>query len=80
VVALLLPLSSAMDDGEFDRGGGGGGGGGPVAATAAAVAAVNYRDWWQWRLMAGAALDGGHPTISGCSEGVAIRALSLAAQ
>ncbi len=69
-----------MDDGEFDRGGGGGGGGGPVAAAAAAVATVNYRDWWRWRLMAAAALDGGHPTISGRSKGVAIRALSLAAQ
>jgi hypothetical protein len=26
VVLLLLPLSSAMDDGEFDHGGGGGDG------------------------------------------------------
>ncbi len=32
MVLLLLPLSSAMDDGEFDHNGGGGGGGGPVAA------------------------------------------------
>jgi hypothetical protein len=40
VVVLLLPLSLAMDDGEFDHGGGGGGGGGPAAASAAAVAAV----------------------------------------
>jgi hypothetical protein len=46
VVVLLLPLSLAMDDGEFDDGvgGGGGGGGGPAAAAAAAVAAVDY-DW-----------------------------------
>ncbi len=29
---LLLPLNSAMNDGEFDHGGGGGGGGGPAAA------------------------------------------------
>jgi hypothetical protein len=28
VVVLLLPLSLAMDDGEFNHGGGGGGGGG----------------------------------------------------
>ena len=41
VVLLLLPLSSAMDNGEFDHGGGGGGGGGPVAAAAVAVAAMD---------------------------------------
>ncbi len=45
-VLLLLPLSSAMDDGEFDHGGGGGGGGGPVAAAVVAVAAMDD-DWWQ---------------------------------
>jgi hypothetical protein len=47
VVVLLLPLSLAMDDGEFDDGGGGGGGGGgsPAAAAAAAVAAVDNN--WQ---------------------------------
>jgi hypothetical protein len=45
VVVLLLPLSSAMDDGEFDHGGGGGGGEG-LAAAAAAVAAVD-NDWRQ---------------------------------
>jgi hypothetical protein len=28
VVVVLMPLSLAMDDGEFDSGGGGGGGGG----------------------------------------------------
>jgi hypothetical protein len=42
---LLLPLSLAMDDGEFDHGGGGGGGGGPVAAAAVAVAVMDD-DWW----------------------------------
>ncbi len=46
MVVLLLPLSLAMDDGEFgDSGGGGGGsGGGPAAAAAAAVVAVDG-DW-----------------------------------
>ncbi len=47
-VLLLLPLSLAMDDGEFDHGGGGGGGGGPVAAAAAAVAVMDD-DWRQKR-------------------------------
>jgi hypothetical protein len=46
VVLLLLPLSTAMDNGEFDHGGGGGGGGGPAAAAAAAVAAMDD-DWRQ---------------------------------
>jgi hypothetical protein len=46
VVVLLLPLSSAMDNGEFNYGGGGGGGGGLAAAAAAAVAAVDD-DWRQ---------------------------------
>ncbi len=46
MVLLLLPLSLAMDDGEFDHGGGGGGGGGPAAAAAAAVAAMD-NDWRQ---------------------------------
>ncbi len=45
VLLLLLPLSLAMDDGEFDRGGGGGGGGGPAAAAAAGVAAMD--DNWR---------------------------------
>jgi hypothetical protein len=40
-VLLLLPLSSAMDEGEFDHGGGGGGGGGPAAAAVAAVVAMD---------------------------------------
>jgi hypothetical protein len=50
VVVLLLPLSLAMDNGEFDEGGGGvgGGGGSPAAAAVAAVAAVDD-DWWQKR-------------------------------
>ncbi len=43
-----MPLSLAMDNGEFNHGGGGGvgGGGNPVAAAAAAVAAVDD-DWRQ---------------------------------
>jgi hypothetical protein len=45
VVLLLLPLSLAMDNGEFDHGGGSGGGGSLAAATAAAVVAVD--DNWQ---------------------------------
>jgi hypothetical protein len=52
VVVLLLPLSSAMDDGEFNHGGGSGGGGSgsgnPAAAAAAGVAVVN-NDWRQKR-------------------------------
>jgi hypothetical protein len=48
VVVLMLPLSLAMDDGEFDHGGGGGGGGSLVAAAAAAVAAVD-NNWRQKR-------------------------------
>ncbi len=48
VVLLLLPLSLAMDDGEFDHGGGGGGGGGPAAAAAAAMRAMDD-DWCQKR-------------------------------
>ena len=38
-VVLLLPLSSARDDGEFDHDGDGDGGGGLAAAAAAVVAA-----------------------------------------
>jgi hypothetical protein len=49
VVLLLLPLSLAMDDGEFDHGGGGGGGGGLVEIAAVAGAAVDD-DWQQKRL------------------------------
>ncbi len=48
MVVLLLPLSLAMDNGEFDHGGGGGSGGGLGAAAAAAVVAVD-NDWRQKR-------------------------------
>ena len=50
VVVLMLPVSLAMDNGEFINcgGGGGGGGGGPAAAAAAAVVAMDD-DWWQKR-------------------------------
>ncbi len=41
---LLLPISLAVDDGEFDHHGGGGGGGGLVAAAAVAGVAVD-EDW-----------------------------------
>jgi hypothetical protein len=63
----MLPLSVAMDDGEFDHGGDGGGSGGggcPVAAVVAGVAARDNRDRWGWHLMAVVALDGGHATTS----------------
>jgi hypothetical protein len=46
VVLLLLPISLAVDNGEFDHCGGGGGGGGLAAAAAAAGAAVD-KDWRQ---------------------------------
>jgi hypothetical protein len=47
---LLLPLSLAMDDGEFNHGGGGGCGG--SAATAAVAGAAVDEDWWQkWPAM-----------------------------
>jgi hypothetical protein len=46
VVVLLLPLSLATDNREFDHTGGGGGGGGPASAAAAAVAAMD-NDWRQ---------------------------------
>ncbi len=48
MVLLLLPLSLAMDNGDFDHGGGGGGGGSPAAAAAAAVAAMD-NNWRQKR-------------------------------
>jgi hypothetical protein len=48
VVLLLLPLSSAMNDGKFDHDGGIGGGGGPAAVAAAAVAVID-NDWQQKR-------------------------------
>ena len=44
VVLLLLPLSSAMDNGEHDHGGGGGSSGSLAAVAAAAVVAVDD-DW-----------------------------------
>jgi len=40
VVVVLLPLSSPMNDGEFDHGGGGGGCGSPAAAAVVVVAAA----------------------------------------
>ena len=40
VVLLLLPLSLAINDGEFDHNGGGGCGGIPAAAAALVVVAV----------------------------------------
>jgi hypothetical protein len=48
VVLLLLPLSLAMDNGEFYHGGGSGGRGSPAAVAAAAVAAMDD-DWRQKR-------------------------------
>jgi hypothetical protein len=41
VVLLLLPLSLAIGNREFDHCSGGGGGGGPAAAAAVAVAAMD---------------------------------------
>ncbi len=49
MVLLLLPISLAVDDGEFDNHGGGGGGGSPAAVIAVAGAAVDD-DWRQKRL------------------------------
>jgi hypothetical protein len=49
VVLLLLPLSLAINDGEFDHEGGGGGGGGLAAAAAAAVVAMD-NNWQQKQL------------------------------
>ncbi len=46
MVLLLLPLSLAMDDGEFDHGGGRGGGGSLAAVAAVAVVVVD-NDWQQ---------------------------------
>jgi hypothetical protein len=48
VALLLVPLSLAMDDGEFDHSGGVGGSGGLAAAAAPAVAAMD-NNWWQKR-------------------------------
>jgi hypothetical protein len=76
-VVLLLPLSSAMDNGKFNHGGdgcnsgSGGSGGSTAAVAAAAVVAVDYRHRWWWCLMVAAALDVGHPTTSLRSKRVA---------
>ncbi len=48
MVLLLLPLSLAIDNGEFDHGGGGGGSGGLVAAAPVVVAVVDD-NWRQKR-------------------------------
>jgi hypothetical protein len=48
VVLLLLPLSLAIDNSEFDHGGGGGGSGGLVAAVVVALAVVD-NNWHQKR-------------------------------
>ncbi len=48
MVLLLLPISLAVDDGEFDHRGGGGSGGGPAAGAVAVGAAVD-NDWRQKR-------------------------------
>jgi hypothetical protein len=56
VVVLLLPLSLAMNDGEFDHGGGGGGGGGLAAAAAAAAAVAAVDDDWRQKRPATRAL------------------------
>jgi hypothetical protein len=48
VVLLLLPISLAVDDGEFDHHGGGGSGGGPAAAAAVAGVAVDDNWWQKW--------------------------------
>ncbi len=49
MVLLLLPISLAVDDGEFDHHGGGGSGGSLVAAAAAAGAVVD-NNWRQKQL------------------------------
>ncbi len=54
MVLLLLPLSSAKDDGKFDHSGSSGGGGGPEAAAAAAVAAMDNN--WRQKVLAMRAL------------------------
>ncbi len=48
MVLLLLPISFAVDNGEFDHHGGGGGGGGLAAAAVATGTAVDD-DWRQKR-------------------------------
>ncbi len=51
MVLLLLPLSLAMDDGEFNHGGGSGGGGGPAAVAVVAGVAVNNNWRQKWPAM-----------------------------
>ncbi len=50
-----MPLSLAIDDGEFDDGGGGGGGG-PAAAAAAVAAMTAVDDDWRQKRPATRAL------------------------
>jgi hypothetical protein len=52
VVLLLLPISLAVDDGEFDHRGGSGGGGSPAAAAAAAAAGAMVDDDWRQKRLA----------------------------
>jgi hypothetical protein len=73
VVVLLLPLSLAIGNGEFDHDCGGGSSGGPeVVAAAVIVVEVEDRDRGRWclMLMAVAVLDGGHATTSPHSKRV----------
>jgi hypothetical protein len=51
VVLLLLPISLAVDNGEFNHHGGSSGGGGPAAAAVAAGAAVDNDRWQKWPAM-----------------------------
>ncbi len=53
MVVMLLPLSLAVDNGEFNHGGGGGGSGGPGVAAAKAVAVVDDRGGIQWQQWGG---------------------------
>jgi hypothetical protein len=46
VVLLLLPLSLAINDGEFDHGGDGGSSGSPAAAAVAVAVDDNWRQNW----------------------------------
>jgi hypothetical protein len=46
VVLLLLPISLAVDNGEFDHHGGSGGGGSPAAVAVAAGG-------WRWTTIGG---------------------------
>ena len=53
MVVLLLPLSLAMDDGEFDNGGGGGSGGGGGGGVR-----------WRWQRLT-VAMDYGEAMVRG---------------